>query len=200
MSTCFNIFPTTAHIPKCKIIIETAVSMFNDFLRSNEIDLDVEYNIREMKQDGSIIESDLIVHEEGNYTSVEINGIGTVLLFYGNLTNVDFEMWEEEIAINKKAELMRKKILLNKTIGHYWQVKRTMGQPALIGLIYGFIAISIAKYTNGYIYSDDGAWSYDLFPSTYMELLSQYSDVDNITDNEVRSTVRKWIDELKIVN
>lgn len=200
MSTCFNIFPTTAHIPKCKIIIETAVSMFNDFLRSNEIDLDVEYNIREMKQDGSIIESDLIVHEEGNYTSVEINGIGTVLLFYGNLTNVDFEMWEEEIAINKKAELMWKKILLNKTIGHYWQVKRTMGQPALIGLIYGFIAISIAKHTNGYIYSDDGAWSYDLFPSTYMELLSQYSDVDSITDNEVRSTVRKWIDELKIVN
>ncbi|GFN34084.1 hypothetical protein [Paenibacillus xylaniclasticus] len=55
-------------------------------------------------------------------------------------------------------------------IGHYWIFRRSMGQPAIINLAFGVLASALAELTEGYLFSDDGAWqgrpirSYDFDP------------------------------------
>lgn len=45
------------------------------------------------------------------------------------------------------------------SIGHFWSFRRSAGQPAIINLAYGLIASAVAELTEGYLHSDDGAFS-----------------------------------------
>ncbi len=46
-----------------------------------------------------------------------------------------------------------------------WLFRRSAGQPALVVVLYGFLASALAQLTNGLIYSDDGAWDFERFPA-----------------------------------
>ena len=54
-----------------------------------------------------------------------------------------------------------------------WWFRRSAGQSPLINLTYGHLAAAVAKLTEGYIYSDDGAW-HDIFPATADQLIEVY--------------------------
>lgn len=58
---------------------------------------------------------------------------------------------------NWRAEKLKDKIKANIELGYSWSVKRTMRQPYIISIYYGFLAITIAMLTDGIIYSSDGA-------------------------------------------
>lgn len=98
---------------------------------------------------------------------------------------------------NNNIPEFRSSILKNRKIGYLWQIKRTVGQPAVVSLFYGFVAMAIAQETDGFIYSDDGAWSYELFPTTWQNLHSEYLDIDKIQNPDIKSTVLNWINLLK---
>lgn len=90
---------------------------------------------------------------------------------------------------NDNIPEFRSSILKNRKIGYLWQVKRTAGQPAIVSLFYGFVAMALARETDGFIYSDDGAWCYESFPTTWQNLYSEYLDIDKIQNPDIKSTV-----------
>ena len=61
-------------------------------------------------------------------------------------------------------------------LGFYWAFRRSAGQPAVINLSYGLIAAAFAELSNGFVFSDDGAWDYASFPTNANRFLENYFD------------------------
>ena len=135
--------------------------------------------------------------KENYYTVFNLNGEGEVYVFYHELTELDKDFWDEELQGNTHAQSMKEKVDANLKIGYSWSVKRTMGQPAIVSLYYGYLAIGIAILTDGLIYSDDGAWDYSRLPILGEDFKTEYLSIKNISDTIVKDNVEKWLDELK---
>jgi len=85
--------------------------------------------------------------------------------YYYKITELDREIWKNEIETNIKARELRDIINKSINIGYYWSFRKSIGQPGIINLAYGLIAASLAEITGGFVYSDDGAWDYSYFPA-----------------------------------
>ena len=118
-------------------------------------------------------------------------------VFFHKSTELDEEFWREEIQDNENAQVIKEKIYTNLGIGYSWSVKRTMGQPAIVSLYYGFIAIAIALLTDGIIYSSDGAWDSEYLPIEANKFKDDYLDLNKISDVIVKKNIDKWIKEMK---
>lgn len=138
-----------------------------------------------------------LVLKEDSHTVFNLNEEGEVYVFYHELSDLDKDFWKEEIQENENAQSMKEKIDANLEIGYFWSVKRTMGQPAIVSLYYGYLAIAIAILTDGIIYSDDGAWDYSRLPIEGNVFKTEYLKIENISDAMVKDNVEKWLGELK---
>lgn len=181
MSMCFEVYPTNCIIPETDSIINSALKMFGDFLESHGIETDVFTE----------------VHTFHEHTTITVNNIGDIYLFYIQLDDMDIEIWDDELKTNPCAKSLENEILQNRKTGYLWQVKRTAGQPAIVSLFYGFVAMALAKETNGFIYSDDGAWDYKSCPTTWQKLYSEHFDIDSIQNPDIKSNINNWIKSLK---
>ena len=198
MSISFEIFPTTKKKPNCDEIIKYSVELFSEFLKKEEISQRIDINTREVTADDEVYNNPIfVVLKENCYTAFNLNGEGEVYVFYHKLTECDKDFWEEEIQGNKHAQSMKEKVDANLEIGYSWSVKRTMGQPAIVSLYYGYLAMAIAILTEGLIYSDDGAWDYSRLPIGGEDFKMEYLNIKNISDTIVKDNVEKWLDELK---
>lgn len=135
--------------------------------------------------------------KENYHTVFNLNGKGEVYVFFHELTDLDKDFWNEEIEENENAQSMKEKIGINLEIGYFWSVKRTMGQPAIVSLYYGYLAIAIAILTDGIIYSNDGAWDYLRLPIEGKVFKTEYLHVENIRDVMVKDNIERWLGELK---
>lgn len=63
----------------------------------------------------------------------------------------------------------------------------------MASLFYGYIAIALAKLTDGFIYSDDGAWEYSYFPMHAEDFEKIYLNKECISDDNERATIENWI-------
>ncbi len=197
MSTCFEVYPTNDNIPEFKNIITKSVIMFEDFLKFHNIKININTEVYAVNEDNVISVPEFITVQESTYNTIEINRIGSIYLFYIKHDNVYTEMWNDELKNNSRAKLLENSILKNRHIGYSWDIKRTVGQPAIASLFYGFVAMAVAQETDSFIYSDDGAWSYELFPTEWKNLYSEYLNIDSIKDSDIKSTIQKWINLLK---
>lgn len=186
MSTCFEVYPTNGNIPEMKNIITKASAMFDDFLKFHRIEKSIDISAPEF-----------ITVSESTYNTIEINQSGSIYLFYIRHDDLCKEMWDDELKNNPRAEMLANSVLKNRQYGYSWEVKRTAGQPAIASLFYGFVAIAVAQETDGFIYSDDGAWSYELFPTEWQNLYKEYFNTDSIKNPEIKETVLDWINILK---
>lgn len=199
MSMGFEIFPTTKKKPNCDEVIKYSIYLFSEFLRKENISQEIDITAIELTANNEIyINPVSLVLKENYHTVFTLNGKGEVYLFYHELTDLDKEFWAEEIQVNKRAQSIKEKIGANLEIGYYWSVKRTMGQPAIVSLYYGYLAIAIAILTDGIIYSDDGAWDYSMLPIWGEDFKTEYLNIKNISDTSVKDNVEKWLNELKI--
>lgn len=197
MSTSFEIYPTNDNIPEFTRIISKSLNMFKNFLKVHNIKTYINTESYAVHENQAIYTPPFITDKENTYNTIELNKIGNIYLFYIKLDNTDTEMWDYELKTNPRAKLFKNSILKNRKIGYLWQIKRTAGQPAVVSLFYGFVAMAIAQETDGFIYSDDGAWSYELFPTEWKSLYSEYLDINKIKDHNIKSTIIKWINSLK---
>ncbi|MCM1314259.1 MAG: hypothetical protein NC244_02690 [Alistipes senegalensis] len=197
MSTCFEVYPTNDNIPEFSKIILKAVRMFEDFLKFHKIETYINTEIYAVHEDNIISEPQFITFQENIYNTIEINQTGNIYLFYIKHDDFYNGMWNDEIKNNSRAKILENSILKNRRIGYSWDIKRTVGQPAIVSLFYGFIAMALARETDGFIYSDDGAWSYELFPTEWQNLYSEYFNIDSIKNPDSKSTVKNWINLLK---
>ncbi len=197
MSTSFEIYPTNKKTPNCNEIIRYSVQLFSEYLKENKISRDINIIAKEVTDDEVYINPDFLVLEKSNFTAFNLNEEGEVYVYYHELTELDKEFWDEEIKVNKNAQLMKEKIDANREIGYFWSVKRTMGQPPIVGLYYGYLAIAIAVLTDGIIYSWDGAWDYSILPIEGKVFKTEYLNIENINDVMEKDTVKQWLDMLK---
>lgn len=198
MSMSFEIFPTQKKKPDCDEIIRYSVELLSEFLKKEKISHEISITTREITADNEVYTNPIsLVLKDNYYTVFSLNEEGEVYVFYHELTDLDKDFWDEEIQGNKNAQSMREKIDANLKIGYSWSVKRTMGQPAIVSLYYGYLAIAIAILTDGIIYSDDGAWDYSRLPIEGNVFKIEYLDIDNISDAIVKHNVEKWLGELK---
>ena len=198
MSMSFDIFPTNTYIPKYEELKNLSQEMLKDYFAKENIDIDIflEFNTKDIVS-GKNINCDSLITNEKEYSSFSINGIGESLIFYRKITDIDKEFWKEEIELNHKANELKEKIERNIKLGYMWNVKRTMNQPAIINIYYGFLAFAIAILTNGILYSDDGAWDYHSFPIGAEQFRMEYLNLYNLQDKNIKEYIKKCLYSLK---
>lgn len=198
MSVSFEIFPTKKKALNCNEIIRYSVQLFSEFLKEKNISQGINIIAKEVTDDNEVyINPDFLVLEESYHTVFNLNEEGEVYVFYHELTELDKDFWDKEMQENKNAQFMKEKIDANRKMGYSWSVKRTIGQPAIVSLYYGYLAIAIAILTDGIIYSDDGAWDYSRLPIEGKVFKTEYLNVENIYDVILKDNVKKWLGELK---
>lgn len=198
MSMSFEIFPTKKRKPNCDEIIKCSVELFIEFLEKEKISQGINITTKEVTADNVIYTNPIfLVWKENSHTVFNLNEEGEVYVFYHELTDLDKDFWKEEIQENENAQSIKEKIDANSEIGYFWSVKRNMGQPAIVSLYYGYLAIAIAILTDGIIYSDDGAWDYSRLPIEGNVFKTEYLNIENISDAMVKDNVEKWLSELK---
>lgn len=198
MSMSFEIFPTKKKKPNCDEIIKYSVELFIEFLKKEKISQGIDITIKEVTADNAIYTNPIsLAWKENSHTVFNLNEEGEVYVFYHELTDLDKDFWKEEIQENENAQSIKEKIDANSEIGYFWSVKRNMGQPAIVSLYYGYLAIAIAILTDGIIYSDDGAWDYSRLPIEGNVFKTEYLNIENISDAMVKDNVEKWLGELK---
>jgi len=111
-------------------------------------------------------------------------------------TGKDTYAWFEVVGIDggcdvtysedrEEIEVFRGEIKFNKLLpdefvdgcldfGRRWTFRRSAGQPCVISLVYGYIAAAFAELTEGFLYSDDGAWDRDMMPIRPTEFYATY--------------------------
>ena len=198
MSMSFEVFPTKQGIPVCDDIIDYSAILFNEFLQQEKIACDIEITASELSVDNQVrTKASHLVSTQNNYTVFEVNKEGGAYVFYHNKTKLDKDFWNDELKENRNAQRLKEKIEANLKLGYSWSVKRTMGQPAVVSLYYGYLAIAIAVLTDGIIYSDDGAWDYAYLPVEGNNMKDRYLNIAQISDITVKENIETWIEELK---
>jgi len=188
MSMTFQVLPSNKNIPHYKEILELANLFVNNYLLkigvNKNIALDVNvYNIKTSKSKIFTIE-DAVVTDEESYAWFSVNNIsgGTDCYFLKN-NPIYAEIWEDDLHTNTKAQENKIIIRKNIDIGYRWLFRRSAGQPAIITLSYGMLAASLAKLTDGVIFSDDGAWDYTMLPAKSENFVEWYLSPE-LTENK----------------
>lgn len=193
----FEVFPTKKIIPKNEEIVKCSIQLFTEFLQKENIEQKMEITTKEIAFDNTCNERPMyLVSSDNSYIVLNLNQKGEVYVFYHELTEVDREFWEEELIENKNAQKIKEEINKSLNVGYSWSIKKTMGQPAIVCLYYGFLAIAIAILTDGVIYSDDGAWDYSALPVEGSKFKKLYLDLDEISDISVRDNIKTWLQEI----
>lgn len=198
MSMSFDIFPTNKYIPKCEEIKKLSKEMLRSYLLKEGIDFNISLGYRKCDLDtDNNLNLDYLVTSEKEYLSFVMNNMGEALVFFRKTTDIDREFWSEEIILNDKANQLRYQIDASLKNGYMWNVKRTMNQPAIISIYYGFLAIAIAILTEGILYSDDGAWDYRSFPIVAKQFREEYLNLSELQDKTVKEFYKNCLCSLK---
>ncbi|ABN53772.1 MAG TPA: hypothetical protein DEF39_00700 [Hungateiclostridium thermocellum] len=189
MSTTFDVYPGKEYIPSFAELLDISNKKVNDFLRnlgiSKNITIDVEVhnNTGELQKKFNI--HDKLIWNNESYAWFFIRGVnGGTDSYYYKITELDREIWKNEIETNIKARELRDIINKSINIGYYWSFRKSIGQPGIINLAYGLIAASLAEITGGFVYSDDGAWDYSYFPALPEDFFRWYFKPEYVVKNE----------------
>lgn len=194
LSKSFEVFPTIGIIPKTEEIITTSVGLFEKFLR--EVGCKKKIIVTIQEDDGDIRRhcvSDKIITRETGWQIYKINEEGEIYIFYCSNTDLEREFWKNEIMTNINAKSLQGEVEKNMDIGYSWCIKKTMNQPPLICLYYGFLAIAIARLTKGIIHSTDGAWDYSRLPVRDIDFEKEYLNQSLLMDEILRNDVSNWV-------
>ena len=170
MSTTFYVYPSKQYIPTFRELLDFSNKRIAEHLSylglSTRVCLKVE--IRNIRNHSKVVLDldDKVIWNEDSYAWFYFDGIaGGTDVYYNRTTELDKETWIDEFKTNIKAQQLHDSINNSMEIGYYWSFRRSAGQSGIINLSYGLIAASLAKITDGFIYSDDGAWDYNCFPA-----------------------------------
>lgn len=175
MSTTFQVIPTATTNITFRQVIELAERRMNAFFdaRGMKTNIKLKINLHENREK-YVHEIDLdsvFRWDKNQYVWFTIENIvgGTDAYCEELKSNYDdSDPWwrlEDMLLNNTTIHQFELKLEKAKVLNQRWSFRRSAGQPALINLAYGIISASIAELTNGFIWSDDGAWSFKKFPA-----------------------------------
>lgn len=172
--------------------------MLRNYLAKEGIDFDIQLHCftKKLKTD---IESPsaYLVKKEIEYQAFCMNDLGAAFVFFRKTSEIDRAFWKEERNTNDKVNQLREQIKANLNVGYMWNVKRTVGQSAMISIYYGFLAIAIAVLTDGILYSDDGGWDYKCFPIEAKPFMNEYLNLSKLQDKDEKEFFERCLQCLK---
>jgi len=198
MSTTFYVYPGKQYMPTFRDLLSFSNQRIVDHLlhlgASTNFCLDVEIRDINTHSEADFNLDDKVIWNENTYAWFYIVGIaGGTDVYYNQTTELDKEAWKDELKTNIKAQQLQDTINKSMEIGYHWSFRRSAGQSGIINLSYGLIAASLAKITDGFIYSDDGAWDYSYFPALADDFITYYFKPDFTTKSEDKEWVKNCI-------
>jgi len=208
MSTSIDIIPVdTIDISFGDVLLESE-NQINYFLKSIDINKAIKLSVNIHDNNEAYVNtvklSDKFYWKESEYAWFAIDGIiggadGDCDTLISKDIDPDNPWWRLEIfeTSNSKVSSIRQKLEQAKKLNRLWNFRRSAGQPAIIALSYGLISGSIAKLTNGILWSDDGAWDNKFFPVESDEFLKYYFRPNIATSNADAEWSSGCIDSIK---
>lgn len=203
MSTTFNVIPTKVNDSLTfKNVLTLARESINQYLKTLTINLAVDLSVnihdeneayvRQAAPDDKFIWSKkeyafFTVGDSGGGTDAYCQSLAEQLL--------DHDSYVEDTLHNVPVTPGLKQQIVG--CGYEWYFRRSVGQPTLICIAYGHLAAAVAKLTDGYIYTYDGAWHGDIFPATADQFLEVYYYPEKATDVAEREWTTGSINGLK---
>ena len=180
MSTSFEVYPSTTAIPSFAQVLSLAEKYLQNTLERYNIhcvlfkpDFCIMKNVDHTKVPCIISKPARWNKDEYAWFTIGDKAVGCDVSF-GVIDELAIECWNDIFQQNKKAEKFESEIRKCLDTGIHWSFRRSIGQPEIINLYYGLLAASFASLTDGFIYSDDSAWEYALFPAKADEFLQSY--------------------------
>ncbi len=193
MSTSFKIYPKTNRIPALKEIIESTQYEFWKYFEKVDIKdrpiIKIRLLRKENDEDIEFLPEELFSWEDDSYLWVQVEGIkGGTDGYFWYAEEIDYKYWNEDIIPMPRCKPI--KDLLNECIaqGHYWHFSRSVGQSALVRILYGILSGVLARMTSGIVFSDDSAWEYERMPMRGEDFLECYM----IPEKELSVDAKEW--------
>ncbi|WOO43080.1 hypothetical protein [Rubellicoccus peritrichatus] len=168
MSTEFEIYPTSPRIPTFGEVIDLAYPRIVSFLKEFDINFSEKmvFDVRTSEHKSLELARDALFDWKGEgYVWFFYEDIcGGTDAYCESIEESDIECWTEESEENERIKERLPELQKSFEIGHYWDFRRSAGQPAIINLSYGFLAAATAELTDGIIHSWDSAWDYERLP------------------------------------
>lgn len=180
MSTTINVYPQTLQFPSFREVLVLATTRVDTFLAQHYIRQSFAIELYIKTKEGDInqplnLDAPAIWSDDCYaWFFVPLIPGGTDGYFWP-LDESHRDEWEHLLLRMQGLDEERKKWLQDcLASGYRWNFRRSAGQPAIIHVVYGFIAAAFAELTNGFLYSDDSAWDYQRFPATSAEFYEWY--------------------------
>jgi hypothetical protein len=195
MSMTFDVFPSSSTVPSFRQILELSTARLREFLhgRGFSINPAIEVILHTESPDATLptnLDSPAL-WDEHHYAWFSVppvpGGTDAYVLSVEGLRNQLDEIFEgEEDEMEEPLSSLRSDVLSRPEVRYYWSFRRSAGQPAIINLVYGLIAASVAELTDGIIFNDDGAWDYERFPAKPSEFFEWYFRPEQAIDPALR--------------
>lgn len=200
MSTEFDIFPGRAELPWFEHVRALAEEHLQAWLRTVGVQARVALGteMRSKSPDVVVVDSagGPMSWDDDRYawfTAADLAGGADA--YFWPLDEVTTEYWNEDLLLRPGFARWREPMARAIEVGHCWNIRCSINEPAAVRLAHGFLAGAIAHLTGGFVYSDDGAWEYDRLPATGEELLATYA---RPRSEEWQTIVASWAAAMRI--
>lgn len=203
MSTTFDIFPGRRELPWFEHVRALAEEQLNAYLRSIGVRTFVGLGteIRSNEPDRVVIASALgpMSWDDDCYAWFTVaDRMGGADAYFWPIDESTTEYWNDDLLLRPNFARWREPMANAFALGHRWNIRCSINEPAAMLLASGFIAGAIAHLTGGFVYSDDGAWDHNRLPATGAELLETYGRAGAATTEEWRDRMLAWAEAVRI--
>ncbi|MWC29638.1 hypothetical protein [Paenibacillus sp. MMS18-CY102] len=157
MSTQFEVFPATSEVPTIVEVLQLANQKLSKFLQPYELQdvpvIHARLGDRFIAPADTVMDNVLWDVKYAWFYALPSDDGGTDA-YYRKVDEDTLNIWDDYSSYGEAYFSVRQSL----SVGYYWSFRRSAGQSAIINLAYGFIASALAELTNGYLFSDDGAW------------------------------------------
>lgn len=178
MATIFDVYPSELKLPTFEEVVDVAAQRLRERLSAMGIESELELRVTLRTCRGR---EEVVRPAEGPFQWQPGKEAYAWFEVVGLDGGCDVKYSEDREAI----DVFRDEIKYNKTLpddfvdrcldlGRTWSFRRSAGQPATIALAYGYFAAALAELTEGFVYSDDGAWDREQLPLRPAEFYALY--------------------------
>jgi hypothetical protein len=202
MSTTFKIIPTKID---SNLTFQNVLALAKQTLQNqlNKLSINLSVNISANIHDNKeafvndIIPYTKFVWADNEYAWFTVDNSNGGIDGYCEMIAENLSDWEtylEDTLDNAIVTPQLKQQILD--CEYQWYFRRSAGQSPIMNLAFGHLTASVAKLTDGYIYTYDGAWNDNIFPATAEQLLEVYFYPDKAKDAADYDWTTRCIDGL----
>ena len=199
MSTLIDVIPVETLSISFGQVLELSEKHIHAYLKSFSIDRQVKLkiNIHDKKEAyvREVKATDLFDWTEDEYAWISIEGIpgGTDVYWHrieDDWIDPDNPWWMLDDFRKNNTSIVQFDDKLKKAqqLNRYCAFRRSAGQRGIVNISYGLIAAAVAELSAGFLYSGDGAWDYEIFPTESEALLNVYFR----PEKAIRPDIAEW--------